>query len=396
MKKIIKIELFKNVVISIDDNEVILSKQIGKKLINLFEFLALNANRTVSNEEIKDALWPESVDARDVIKYSVFRLRKELSEIDFLSDINLIVTNEDGYRLSREYEYDVDTIKLEEIYRKYVNVQELTAADYKKVSQVIDLYKGRFFLSNNPPLALTLQAEEYSLYYSSLIIMASKYLMSKRRFEEMMKMNYNAIVIEPFYEGLHYYYIKGLIEVKDYHSALEYYDEIHEKFVSELGIGLSPQFSELYDEIKNENAEVDSGKKNIKMVMDEIEHNFKPKGGFYCNYDMFRHMYEITTKNAKRDGKKCFLILFTVDKTANDVESVVVSNQLKKYIEESIRTTDVFAKINNNQFIVLVSCNDIDNLFIIISRITPKFYKKYGGNKYRLNYDVKEIDDDND
>lgn len=64
-----------------------------------------------------------------------------------------------------------------------------------------------------------------------------------------MSINYHAILLEPFYEGLHYYYIKGLIELKDYHNALKYYDDLNERFYKELGTGLSPRFKELYDVI---------------------------------------------------------------------------------------------------------------------------------------------------
>ena len=73
--------------------------------------------------------------------------------------------------------------------------------------------------------------------------------MKRKQFEKMMSINYHAILLEPFYEGLHYYYIKGLIELKDYHNALKYYDDLNERFYKELGTGLSPRFKELYDVI---------------------------------------------------------------------------------------------------------------------------------------------------
>ena len=46
----------------------------------------------------------------------------------------------------------------------------------------------------------------------------------------IVKIDYQAILREPFYEGLHYFYIQGLIKTQEYHKAIQYYDEINEAF----------------------------------------------------------------------------------------------------------------------------------------------------------------------
>ena len=37
-------------------------------------------------------------------------------------------------------------------------------------------------------------------------------------------MNYQAVLFKSFNEGLHYYYMKGLVATRNYREALKYYD----------------------------------------------------------------------------------------------------------------------------------------------------------------------------
>ena len=92
---------------------------------------------------------------------------------------------------------------------------------------------------------------------------------------------------------------------------------------------------------------------------------------------MFKHMYEILLKNALRDNKKYFLIIFDLNAKTTIENQVHVMNQLKEMIASSLRVNDLFAKINKKQYIILVACQEMDNAYTIIQRINKKFYAKY-------------------
>lgn len=55
-----------------------------------------------------------------------------------------------------------------------------------------------------------------------------------------------------------------------------------------------------------------------------------------------------------------------------------------------MRTNDLFTKVNDGQFAVLVSCQNIENTYIIIQRISMKFYNSFRSKHFRLNYNVAE------
>ncbi|MDO4198724.1 MAG: BTAD domain-containing putative transcriptional regulator [Erysipelotrichaceae bacterium] len=389
-KDVIYISLFGGFTITYKGVTIDVQEHLGKKLVNLFEVLVMNHGKEVSSSSLIDMFWEDSDDPRNSLKFSIFRLRKALDEIDILKGLNLIKTSEDGYMLENEYDYSIDTETFENYYKQIKNISEFDVKEYKTGLKIVSLYKGRLFCNHRSALVTTIESERLSSEFANTIVMMSVYLLKKEKYEDMMRLNHSAIVIEPFYEGLHYYYIKGLIETKDYHRALQYYDEINERFYNELGTGLSPQFKSLYNVINQEEKEEE--KKDIDNVKEEIEESIDNTGGFYCTYDMFKYIYELTLKNAKREGKNCYLLLLSLAGDTSVEERVTMSNRAKDIITESIRSNDVFTRINNNQFVTLLVCKgELDDVYIVAQRITSRFYKKYSPKKYRMNYSAKKV-----
>ena len=391
-KEQIKIKLFKEVSIEYNNNEIILSKVMGKKLINVFMLLALKNGKPVSSEEIHAKLWPESSDAKQIIKYSIFRLRKELSEIDSLEGLDIIETSEDGYMLSRNYEYEIDTVVFEGLYMTNIDpFDKITAKESKIAIEIIKMYKGRLYLTNEAPFSLVTQGNKLSSYYSNTVQKLSEYLLDNELYDSVAKINLKIVEIEPFLEIPHYYYLKGLIGSNKFHEALVYYDAINERHIAETGLNLSPMFNDLYIEIVNKTNENKKEKRNIDYVETDLKKNIKKNGAFYCTYAVFKNIYEISAKTAKRYGGHVFIILFTIDKVSRGENIVKTSSYLKEIIEDSIREADVFTRLNERQFVILSLSNDRKKLFKVIDRICPKFYRRFNSNKYRLSYDVREI-----
>ena len=392
MKELIKINLFKDVCITYKGIETSISKKMGKKLINLFEYLVLNNGKTVSNTELQENLWPETDDAREVIKYAVFRFRKAINEIDGFDSLDLIDTTSSGYSLSNKYDYEIDAAILLDFYKKNKYLDSYSTNKYEEALKILDLYKGKIYLPNNSSMSLVISAREYNDYYVDILSKASEYLLDKEDYQKVIDLNTKAIKIDQLDEKPQYYYIKGLLGNKEYHSAIKHYDEVRERRSSELGIELSNKFDELYSEIRKNTKEDYEEDKDLTQIEAELNRNIKTSGGFYCTFDMFSYLYENIVRSAERSDIQCFLVLFSVKSNNGVSQSIKISNNLAKIIERSIRLYDVFTKINDHQFLAIFASNSVESVYKIIDRIVPKFYAKYDNKKYRLNYDVKKIE----
>lgn len=371
--------------------EVDLSEVLGKQLINLFQFLLFQKNVVVSKGDIIDTLFPDSENPNSVVKFNIFRLRKDLKKIGiFNDDEEVILTLKNGYQINPDINWSIDTDEFCEYWEKIKHIDKLDSSSLILAKKAVDLYKGKIYLTANHSIWIKQKLDFFRSSFVNCVIKICKYYIERKEYEKMLEIDYRAIMLEPFYEGLHYFYIKGLIELKDYHSALKYYDDLNERFYKELGMGLSSRFKELYDVIDNDIKKDEII--NANNINDDLMVKNTDAKGFYCGYDMFKYMYEMLLKNATRDNKKYFLIIYDLNSDAKLEDQIKVMNRLKEMIATSLRMNDIFSKINNRQHIILVCCQELDNTYKIVRRINKKFYSKYSSKLYRLNYDVTEAE----
>lgn len=383
-EKVYHVTMFGEFTITYQKESINVTKYLGKQLVNLFQVLLFNHNSICHKEELIEILWSESENPISIMKFTIFRLRKDLQKIPFFKDKEMIQTVRGGYQLNPEIKWKCDFDDFFDMWEAIKYQEKLDEGGLKKAMKIVNIYKAKFYVSNSQLLWAVNLSEFYRSSYVKTVIKICKKLIDEGKYEEMMSMNYSAIMLEPFYEGLHYYYMKGLLETNDYHKALKYYDDLNDAFLRELGTGLSDHFKELYDAIIIDYE--DYQRLELTSLIQDICNRTSQSGGFYCTLDMFKYMYELSVKSGLRDEKKYFLISFEVLKGHNKSEEVhTIINKVKRIIATSLRNSDVFAKVNQCQFVSLVCCQDETNVDLIIRRISKKFYIKNRNKGFILN-----------
>lgn len=386
------VRMFGGFVINYRDTKYNMVQYLNKQPLNLLQYLLLHHDSVVSNEDLYDALWSESKNPKSALKFTIHSLRASLKELFGEDAADWIVSSKGGYRMSEQVRFVLDTDLLSELAEKLEGKVELTEKEYKSAMKVMDLYGGHLYMTSSQHFWIMQLAEWYRVSFANIVARICKYLINQGEYERMIKIDYQAILREPFYEGLHYFYIQGLIKTQEYHKALQYYDEINEAFYKELGTGLSPKFKELYDLIEEESNTKILKITEVKQELNENRDKQQSRGGFYCTFDMFKHVYELTSKVAKRENKNYYLILFSVLGNAEIDKKSGILNKLKTMILDSIRSSDICARVGDDQFVLLVQCAKADDTYIIVQRISQLFYRSYSSRQYRLNYSVENID----
>jgi len=87
-----------------------------------------------------DILWPESKNPSSALKFSIFRLRSELNEIDFFKDKEVIATTRKGYILNPNLDWNIDFVELQKAYNQINEGAELLLEKY------LDYIKDGFML----------------------------------------------------------------------------------------------------------------------------------------------------------------------------------------------------------------------------------------------------------
>lgn len=386
------VKTFGGLEITNDNVTVNIVELFGKQLVNLLQVLLFHSEKPVQKDELIDILWPESKNPSSALKFSIFRLRSELNEIDFFKDKEVIVTTRKGYILNPNLDWNIDFVELQKAYNQINEGAELLdEKEFKIARKIIRLYQGRFYASPSQLHWILQKQEVFRQMYVKTMMRTSCYLYTQKRYDEMMLMNYQAVLIEPFNEGLHYYYMKGLVATRNYREALKYYDELNDIFLSELGTGLSKRFKQLYDIIIADHAKEEN--KDMETIMRELSNRDQQNQGFFCSYEIFKYFYELLLKMSVRNEQNYYLIMLQFSDGTLDYEKVGVDfDRVKRLVSSCLRSNDLFTRTSETQLLLLVDCQTEENAHLIIQRISNKFYSIFRKKNYRMNYSVHKAE----
>lgn len=386
------VKTFGGLEITNDNVTVNIVELFGKQLVNLLQVLLFHSEKPVQKDELIDILWPESKNPSSALKFSIFRLRSELNEIDFFKDKEVIVTTRKGYILNPNLDWNIDFVELQKAYNQINEGAELLdEKEFKIARKIFRLYQGRFYASPSQLHWILQKQEVFRQMYVKTMMRTSCYLYTQKRYDEMMLMNYQAVLIEPFNEGLHYYYMKGLVATRNYREILKYYDELNDIFLSELGTGLSKRFKQLYDIIIADHAKEEN--KDMETIMRELSNRDQQNQGFFCSYEIFKYFYELLLKMSVRNEQNYYLIMLQFSDGTLDYEKVGVDfDRVKRLVSSCLRSNDLFTRTSKTQLLLLVDCQTEENAHLIIQRISNKFYSIFRKKNYRMNYSVHKAE----
>ncbi len=386
------VKTFGGLEITNDNVTVNIVELFGKQLVNLLQVLLFHSEKPVQKDELIDILWPESKNPSSALKFSIFRLRSELDEIDFFKDKEVIVTTRKGYILNPNLDWNIDFVELQKAYNQINEGAELLdEKEFKIARKIFRLYQGRFYASPSQLHWILQKQEVFRQMYVKTMMRTSCYLYTQKRYDEMMLMNYQAVLIEPFNEGLHYYYMKGLVATRNYREELKYYDELNDIFLSELGTGLSKRFKQLYDIIIADHAKEEN--KDMETIMRELSNRDQQNQGFFCSYEIFKYFYELLLKMSVRNEQNYYLIMLQFSDGTLDYEKVGVDfDRVKRLVSSCLRSNDLFTRTSETQLLLLVDCQTEENAHLIIQRISNKFYSIFRKKNYRMNYSVHKAE----
>lgn len=386
------VKTFGGLEITNDNVTVNIVELFGKQLVNLLQVLLFHSEKPVQKDELIDILWPESKNPSSALKFSIFRLRSELNEIDFFKDKEVIVTTRKGYILNPNLDWNIDFVELQKAYNQINEGAELLdEKEFKIARKIFRLYQGRFYASPSQLHWILQKQEVFRQMYVKTMMRTSCYLYTQKRYDEMMLMNYQAVLIEPFNEGLHYYYMKGLVATRNYREVLKYYDELNDIFLSELGTGLSKRFKQLYDIIIADHAKEEN--KDMETIIRELSNRDQQNQGFFCSYEIFKYFYELLLKMSVRNEQNYYLIMLQFSDGTLDYEKVGVDfDRVKRLVSSCLRSNGLFTRTSKTQLLLLVDCQTEENAHLIIQRISNKFYSIFRKKNYRMNYSVHKAE----
>jgi len=380
---------------SITSGDDVLSDTAGRmqQVWNLIEYLIVYRHKGVPQSSLIDMLWPDesSDNPANALKNLAYRARTLLSKSLPVEKESFILFRRNSYAWNEAIPCEVDIELMERAWRS-ANTAPSAEDKLANYLEAIGIYQGDFL-----PKSLM---EEWTIslrtYYSSIFIdcvtRAFDMLISRERFPEAVQMCEKAVSLEKFTEKIHELLIRAYMAAGDHASALKHYYYVVDLFYSEMGIKVSSQITNLYNEITKT---VNSIEADLDMIEEQLHEVEATPGAYYCPYEIFKNIYRIQSRFMLRSGQSFMVALVTVsDKDGNPPVTAVITEameELKTALTSSLRKSDIVSRFSPTQYVMLLGALTYENGQMVMGRIFERFKKRSTAFGISLHYNLLPV-----
>ncbi len=205
------------------------------------------------------------------------------------------------------------------------------------------------------------------------------------------------MIFDPYDEPLHYNLIKVLAELGDQQNAKAAYKYVTDLFYNKFGVNPSDELISLYNDAVRSQKDIEL---DLGVVERNLNANCESSGAFYCEYEFFRHIYQLEIRDAKRSGKKVSICLITVTDIDGEIPPQKALNRSMEKLSETIsrylRCNDIYARYSVSQYIVMLTNTSDENCEAIMQRIVRNYRRDNPRSQMLISYKFKQINTETD
>ena len=357
----------------------------SKKVWTLLEYLIVNRDRSVTQKELVELLWPDS-DTKDPIntlKVLMHRVRTLLDELGKDSGKKMIYYKSGAYGWNDELKYIIDTEQFE------LALQKAEDAEGEKklelLLRAIRLYTGDFLQKNATETWIT----QLSSYYKTKLLYASSeaaaMLFEEARYTELINLCYHVIKFNPYKEEFYLYLLKALVKTQQVDKAQEEYHHISELFFREFGITPSEELTAIYKEVVETSHMPEL---NLEIIKEKLTE--EPSAGcFYCEFEFFKTIYRLEARSAARTGQSVYIGLLTLmNASGNDLPNQKTMNRVMDALYGTIRSTlrrgDIFTRYSLNQYLIMLPTTTFETSNMVMERLKRAYRREFPNTPVQL------------
>ena len=366
-----------------------------KKVWLLIEYLVTNRKKDLSMEQLTEAIWgeeEESDNPANALKNLVYRARTLLKKLLPEEKIECLLFSRNSYLWNRGISCVVDSEEFEVLCRLGSNAKRTSEERIESCMKAMELYKGEFLPKSSYADWVISQSTYYSSLYNKTVETLVGLLQVEKRYADIIRVCEAALVLSPFEESIHYELLKALIASGQRRKAIAHYEYLADFFYKKLGVLLSDRVRGLYKEMTK-------GVESLEMDMENIEEDLreaeKPKGAFYCDYEIFKQIYRIQARSIARTGQAVHVALITVRDPKGDMPGIellkTAMNDLRDAALASLRKGDVVAAFSSAQLVLMLPLTTRENAEMVLRRILTGFQKRHKIWDCRIDTKLREI-----
>jgi DNA-binding SARP family transcriptional activator len=385
----INVQFFSKLKLSNEEAELTQDEMHSDKLVSLLSFLIVNRHKSCTVAEIGSVLWEddESINISGAAKNLAWRLRKLLRTK--WPDTEFIQTVKGSYRWNPDIEVSLDCEQM----MRFSKMADKTKDGEKKMNllrKACALYQGRFLMDYDSERWIM----PLSMYYHNNFLSISKKLAvlleETGRFEEMERVLNRAVAEEALDESLWVLLIRAMTAEGKYFEAERIYHDTTNMIYNTLGIGPSDELKSAYEE------------KNLDVIFRDLKEPDEAAGAFYCEYGVFKKIFELEVRRQSRPGSTIHIALITMvtsgEKSTKEFSAFVEAGMMRMQnaILGSLRRGDVVTRFSSTQFLIMLPGCKYEMAERVMRRIFDSFRSRRANRKYDYTYTIKGMQIDPD
>lgn len=352
----------------------------ARQLWNVLEYLIAFRNKDISHSELLESIWlnEEGENFANTLKSLIYRIRTTLTSSGIPHAKDMIVYKRGVYSWNNNLGTVVDSETFEACVKEASNISLSSEERIELYLKAIRLYKGDF-LPNSSYEAWVIPI---STYYHNLYIKSVRdavvLLNEKGRYDDIITICEAAIIIDQFDEPIHEALIHAWIMQGNSQKALSHYEYVTDLFYRELGVKPSERLRNTYREIIKTVSHVET---DLEVIKEDLREASQAKGAFYCEYEIFKNMYQLEARSTARTSRAVFIALLTLtteDKQTPDKKLLHSGMEmLLDTIRSNLRRGDVFSRFSATQYVLMLPSLTYENGQMVLKRIIKSFKKEH-------------------
>ncbi len=372
----IRIQMMGNFLIYINEQRVENPVSKSRKGTALVEFLVLHRERSVPNQQLLHALWPEHAitNPENALKTLVSRMRTLLNQMSPGLG-QCIVSDRGAYHWKSMPNMHIDALELMDLFDALA-VERDVDMQREMYQRVIDLYQGDLFqtgdLDGDKGFAQQLHNQFLTAIYGYIEL-----LRKAEDYNEICAVCREALEVDSFDDRLHIELMKSMVSMNRTSDALVQYKHATNMTYRYLGTPPSAEMMAFYQEL---NRARQSLKNNLDAIRRELTNSSLDRGAFVCDYEMFKAIYDLEMRNLERLGTTMFLGIIMVgtdDSSFDSIRQDGIMNGLIEILRDNLRKGDIITHFSPSVIALLLPTVNFRTGNMVLERIRKLFYMRY-------------------
>lgn len=391
----IRVEMFGGFTITIGDIVIRDSSARSYQLWNFLEYLIAFRNKTISQDELVQALWDEDEieNPASALKNLAYRIRSVFGSQGIPFAKRIISFSKGSYEWNNSLNCTVDIEEFEDCHKKASNSSHPVEYRIEMYLRAIGLYKGDFLPASGYRRWVIPVSSYYRSMYFKCVYEVLRLLVEQERYPEIEMICKRALIIDQFEENAHKYLILALIKQGQQNKAIAHYKLVTDLFLRELGVTPSPSMRNLYRQIAKTTHSVEI---DIGIIQQDLKESECFDGAFYCEYEVFKNIYQVMARTSTRTGQQIFVSLLTITDTVGTIPDSETRKKtmdgLFRIVQTSTRSCDVFARFSATQYVLILPTTSLENSEAVMDRIQKKYMQEYKERDVELHTKIQPID----